>query len=217
VARIRSIKPEFWDSPSTAKAGPWARLLYLAMWNWADDWGIGDASPSRLRAFAFPNDEVSAADYPRLVTEVQNAYEVVFFEHLGRRYYAIPTFGTHQRTEKKAKPREDLIAAANIACNDGEYQQSLPLASESPTQEADSPSPEVGSRNRGSRNRGTGEVDNAREARVTDDLPPVFLEFCDLYPGNVASTRSMDRCRQAHQGSSRGHPRRCCPIRRLCR
>lgn len=180
MARIRSIKPEFWDSPSTAKAGPWARLLYLAMWNWADDWGIGDASASRLRAFAFPNDEVSAADYPRLVAEVHSAYGVVFFEHLGRRYFTIPTFGTHQRTEKKAKPREDLIAAAENACNDGRYQPNLPLASESPTLDADSPSPEVGSRNRGSRNRGTGEV-VPRERGDSD-----FDEFWAAYPRKVA-------------------------------
>ena len=52
VARIRTIKPEFWDSGDTARATLRARLLYIAMWNYADDYGIGDASPIRLIGFA---------------------------------------------------------------------------------------------------------------------------------------------------------------------
>jgi hypothetical protein len=40
VPRIRSIKPEFWDSPSTASASVRVRLLFIAMWNWADDHGV---------------------------------------------------------------------------------------------------------------------------------------------------------------------------------
>jgi hypothetical protein len=34
MARIRTIKPEFWDSPSTARASLRARLFFIAMWNW---------------------------------------------------------------------------------------------------------------------------------------------------------------------------------------
>ncbi|EUA31270.1 bacteriophage gp78 domain protein [Mycobacterium xenopi 3993] len=44
MPRIRTIKPEFWDSPDTAAADLRTRLLYIAMWNWADDYGIGDAT-----------------------------------------------------------------------------------------------------------------------------------------------------------------------------
>ena len=42
------MKPEFWDSPDTAKAGPWARLLFIALWNWADDYGRGTANMKEL-------------------------------------------------------------------------------------------------------------------------------------------------------------------------
>lgn len=196
MARIRSIKPEFWDSPSTAKAGPWARLLYMAMWNWADDWGIGDGNLVRLEAFAFPNDgghypqgggdsDTQPRNFRDLVTEVQNAYQIVFFEHLGRPFYYIPKWEDHQRTEKRSKPRDDLIEAAKEACNDNKYEPELPLASESPSKVSESPTPEVGSRNRGSRNRGTGEVVRAPARDTPADLPEPFMEFCAAYPGNV--------------------------------
>lgn len=108
MARIRSIKPEFFDSPSTAKASPYARLLYIAMWCWADDWGIGDANPRRLLSFAFPSDgtsEVEPRNFRRLASEVAETYGVQWYEHDGREYYAIPSWEEHQRTEKKAKRR----------------------------------------------------------------------------------------------------------------
>ena len=108
MARIRSIKPEFFDSPGTAKASPWARLLYIAMWCWADDWGVGDANPRRLLGFAFPDDEASEVEprnFRHLAAEVADCYGVVWFHSDGRDYYEIPTWEEHQRTEKRAKRR----------------------------------------------------------------------------------------------------------------
>lgn len=108
MARIRSIKPEFFDSPGTTKASPLARLLYIAMWCWADDWGIGDANPRRLLGFAFPEDEfpeVEPRNFRRLAAEVADCYGVRWYELDGREYYAIPSWEEHQRTEKRAKRR----------------------------------------------------------------------------------------------------------------
>ena len=106
MARIRTIKPEFWDSPATAKAGLRARLLYIAMWNWADDWGVGDAHPKRLLSFAFPNDECSEVEprnFRRLASELSECFGVEWYEADGRQFYAIPSWEEHQRTEKKAR------------------------------------------------------------------------------------------------------------------
>src|SRR5699024_2447152 len=63
VARIRNLKPEFWDSPDTAEADLAVRLTYMAMWNYADDSGTGAANLKELEAFAWPNDDI--ADLPR--------------------------------------------------------------------------------------------------------------------------------------------------------
>lgn len=108
MARIRTIKPEFWDSPGTARASLRARLFFIAMWNYADDWGIGDGHPLRLLSFAFPNDETSDVE-PRnfrlLASEVAECFDVQWYEVEGRAFYAIPSWEEHQRTEKKAKRR----------------------------------------------------------------------------------------------------------------
>ena len=80
MARIRTIKPQFWDSPGTARASLRARLFFIAMWNWADDYGVGTANPKQLVGFAFPNDDdISAEDFPRLRKEVSDCFGTVFF------------------------------------------------------------------------------------------------------------------------------------------
>ena len=120
MPRIRTIKPEFWDSPSTAKAGPWARLLYIAMWNWADDHGRGTANLKELEGFAFPNDDAftvrsggcsgntvtcdgTSAHFRDVVAEVAECFDVVFYEVDGRPYYEIRGWDKHQRNERRAK------------------------------------------------------------------------------------------------------------------
>ena len=105
MARIRTIKPEFWDSPDTAKASLRARLLYISMWNLADDYGIGDGNFKRIIGFAFPNDDLTVSEIPRLIAEVSRTFSVMFFDYEGRPYYWIPSWETHQRTEKRAKQR----------------------------------------------------------------------------------------------------------------
>ena len=106
MPRIRTIKPEFWDSPGTARASLRGRLFFIAMWNWADDYGIGTANARQLIGFAFPNDaDVSDADFPRLCTEVSDCFGVVFYEVSGRPFYAIPSWENHQKNERRAKSR----------------------------------------------------------------------------------------------------------------
>lgn len=166
MPRIRTIKPEFWDSPDTAKAELRTRLLYIAMWNWADDYGIGDATAGRLINFAFPNDDLSAADYPRILADVSRDFAVVFFTFAGRPYYVIPAWDEHQRTEKKAKPKAGLFEAAQeaIAAAQHGVQESPTNGAEVPPLAADLPSLE---REQGKGNRGTGEVVEAPRKRGT--------------------------------------------------
>lgn len=128
MPRIRTIKPEFWDSPSTAKAGPWARLLFIALWNWADDYGRGTANLKELEGFAFPNDDTftdrsgNTVHFRSLVAEVSECFGVVFYTVNGRPFYAIPTWDEHQRNERRSKeskfPSPQVKdAVAEIPCN----------------------------------------------------------------------------------------------------
>lgn len=109
MARIRQIKPEFWRSPDTAAASPVARLLYIAMWNWADDAGRGEADLKALEGFAFPNDDVyelscgTSENFRHVLSEVQKCFGVEFYQVSGKPYYSIPSWADHQRNERIAK------------------------------------------------------------------------------------------------------------------
>ena len=128
MARIRTIKPEFWDSPSTAKASPWARLLFIALWNWADDHGRGTANLKELEGFAFPNDDQftdssgNTVHFRDLVAEVSDCFGVLFYTVDNRPFYEIPTWNEHQRNERRSKqskyPSPQVSqGVAEIPCN----------------------------------------------------------------------------------------------------
>ena len=108
MARIRTIKPEFWDSPSTAKARAVTRLAFIALWNWADDHGRGTANLKELEGFIFPNDDIkilsggNAENFRDIVGEIREVFGVIFYEVDGRPYYEIPSWRDHQRNEKRA-------------------------------------------------------------------------------------------------------------------
>ena len=104
MARIRTIKPEFFTSPDTAKASVEARLFYIALWCWADDWGIGEANLNALLGFAFPEDDQrERKEIQSLCKEVANTYGTLFYENNGRYFYQIPAWEDHQKTQRRAK------------------------------------------------------------------------------------------------------------------
>lgn len=128
MARIRTIKPEFFTSPDTAKISHTGRLVYISMWTLADDYGRGELNMLQIRAHSFPEhdpwlDEVlnqiieearknlskevqsKSNAFQILVEEVLNAYNVTSYTNKGRTYYAIPSWDDHQKTQRKSKPK----------------------------------------------------------------------------------------------------------------
>lgn len=127
MARIRTIKPEYWSSPAMRGLDPFARLLFIAMWNWADDVGRGSANPGELRGFAFPNDDdIELADIRRMLGGIRRAFGVVFYEVDGRPFYYIPSWEKHQKIDKRSTPRHpgpDDGTPFNPDPEDATYQQ----------------------------------------------------------------------------------------------
>jgi hypothetical protein len=176
VARIRTIKPEFWDSPDTARASLRARLLYISMWNLADDYGVGDGNFKRIIGFAFPNDEIGVSEIPRLIAEVSRTFSVMFFDYEGRPYYWIPSWETHQRTEKRAKQRVPFpdnpktLTSSGEMSGDGNSAESLG-------------SPGAGTGEQGNRGTGERELENTCPAKPNATPPPDnFLDWYLEYP-----------------------------------
>lgn len=104
MARIRTIKPQFWGSGDTAKMSREARLLAIGLVSMADDDGRFLASPSAILGYVYPNDEdVTAAKLKRWLSEIQ----AVGFAHIytvdGVRFGCLPNYRKHQRISHPQK------------------------------------------------------------------------------------------------------------------
>lgn len=102
MARIRSIKPEFWTDETLADCSPTARLLFIGTWNVADDYGNLERSARQVKAQIFPYDNI---DCESLLTELLNVGVLVEYEVEGKKYMHIKNFGKHQKIDKMSKAR----------------------------------------------------------------------------------------------------------------
>lgn len=102
MARLRTVKPEFWTDERVGEVSVTARLLFIATWNFADDHGGLDRSAKQLKAQAFPYDNI---DCEPLVQELLKARLLIEYEVGGKKYLHIKGFRTHQKVEKPGRPR----------------------------------------------------------------------------------------------------------------
>lgn len=102
MARIRTIKPEFWTDRRVGECSANARLLFIATWNFADDHGGLDRSAKQLKAQAFPYDNL---DCEPLVQELLGVGLLVEYEVGIDKYLHIKHFRKHQRIDKPQNAR----------------------------------------------------------------------------------------------------------------
>lgn len=109
MARIRTLKPEFWTDAAVGECSSNARLLFLATWNFADDEGGLDRSAKQLKAQAFPYDNL---DCEPLVQELLRVGLLLEYEVEGQKYLHIKNFRKHQRIDKPQRARIPLYDAS---------------------------------------------------------------------------------------------------------
>lgn len=106
MARIRSIKPEFWKHQQLGKMSMDARLTYIGMWNLADDAGRGRAADDLLWGELHSGQPPSARRrWSRVLKELSRVQDdrghlVIFYKVAGAAYYWIPGFCRQQRIDK---------------------------------------------------------------------------------------------------------------------
>ena len=99
MARIRTIKPEFWASEDIAAVCRDARLLFIGLLNFADDSGNGPASPKGLMMKVFPGDsDVSPAKIEKWLDELDQEL-IGLYEAEGKQYYHVMKWD-HQRINR---------------------------------------------------------------------------------------------------------------------
>jgi len=109
MARIRSIKPEFWTSEQIVECSANARLLFIGLWNFCDDYGVHPASCSRLKMEVFPNDKFDSADIRRMVDELIEKKLLVEYVIENETYWFVTGWDKHQKPDTKTGkwPRPD--------------------------------------------------------------------------------------------------------------
>ena len=104
MARIRTIKPEFWTAEQVMELSRDARLLFIGMWNFCDDAGVHPAAHKTLKAEVFPGDDITGVDVKRMVDEIIAQGLLGEFEHEGRRWWYV-TGWKHQLINRPTPSR----------------------------------------------------------------------------------------------------------------
>lgn len=185
MPRIRTIKPETWDDATLGSLPRDARLMFIALWNFADDEGRILWSSAYLKAKIFPfDDDLSAKDVQNLMDRLEEVGRVrsyVVEKPVRQTYAVIPHFRRHQYIQR---PQQSALPAPPVGVADDE----VALEDESDTSHG-------------------GVSDDYRPERkgkeVTNTLPPVtdisskrpdpmerFAEFYAAYPRHVDRRRA---------------------------
>lgn len=198
--RIRSIKPEFWRSRHVAQL-PWElRLLFVGLWSYVDDNGVGIDDPWQITADVFPvePDPVAArgrveeglATLSRVVHEPSNMPFIVRYEVNGRRYLYI-TGWSHQRIDRPSKPRYPLPSPDAVTSTNAEP---APDPRESVASPPANCAPVTGEQG----NRGTKRSSRtSRSGRYTDE----FEQWWQLYPKRDGSKGSKFKAAAAFEAA----------------
>ena len=114
MARIRTIKPDFWRDESLAKISTEACLLAIGLLNHCDDEGFFNANPKLVESDIFPLRELSSTTTVLLQELYKIGYVLMFQGSDGKTYGKVSNFEKHQvinkRTPSKIKDLCELLS-----------------------------------------------------------------------------------------------------------
>jgi hypothetical protein len=93
MARIRTIKPEFWTDERLTECSLSARLMFIGMWNFADDNGNMGYSAKRIKMQVFPADNIETQP---LIDELLTHGVLSEYSVNGEKFLHIKGFSKHQ-------------------------------------------------------------------------------------------------------------------------
>lgn len=160
MARIRTIKPDFWTDGNIVRLTPFARLLYIGLWNFTlcDHGHVADDA-FKLKLQVLPSDDV---DVDALLAELMDADRIQrVTDASGRTYLHVKRFEDHQKIDPRWKTRCPACAQKDSLVP-VETPVSLRVLPDTPT---DSPTLPLGREGMG------------RESKKTSSKPAASTEF----------------------------------------
>jgi hypothetical protein len=171
--RIRSIRPEFWSSEDVA-ALPWdARLVFIGLWSYVDDNGVGRDVEQLIVAALFPLDEDLTEASVRVhgaLKLLEDGGQITRYTVDGKPYLHVTAFSANQVVNRPSKPRYP-------APTSGDAEPSPPLTEDSLSPQR---TPATGEGEKGRRGEGKNTSGGADESK------PTFAEFYAAYPKKEA-------------------------------
>ncbi|MER2263517.1 hypothetical protein [Methylobacterium oxalidis] len=104
MARIRTIKPEYWTSEQIMECSTNARLMFIGLWNFCDDAGRMAASAKRIKASIFPSDDFTSHDVRRMLDEL-SANDLIHLYVVDGKEYLQVTGWHHQKIDRPQKSK----------------------------------------------------------------------------------------------------------------
>lgn len=104
MARIRSIKPEYFASETIAALSLPARLTFIGLWTFADDAGRAADNAKLIKAAVWPlDDAVTAAEVAGHLDELAALGRICRYTADGKRYLHMTTWDEHQRVKNPSE------------------------------------------------------------------------------------------------------------------
>lgn len=107
MARIRSIKPDFWTCEKWEGVSRDARLLFVGLWTFCDDQGVIPAKVGTIKAQVFPLEPIGLQDIRDWLAELVRVRSLIEFEVVQdgevRSFLWIRGFSEHQKVDKPTK------------------------------------------------------------------------------------------------------------------
>ena len=158
MARIRSIKPEYWKSESIARLPLRCRLTFIALWSYVDDNGVGRDNEQLIAAEIYPL-EPDPRDAVNIVREdlalLARESRVIRYTNAGKRYISVTGWSEHQRIDRPNKaryPQANADGSEPLTCDDADPREVHAQPSRNPRA---TPSSGAGSREQGTEDQGT--------------------------------------------------------------
>lgn len=106
MARMRSLKPEFWqDEELACQLTRDERMLYIGLWNLADEHARLRGDPRYIKGQLFPyDDDITPADIDKMLGRLADLHKVHQYRAGIGRYLFLPNLARHQRLESDKVP-----------------------------------------------------------------------------------------------------------------
>lgn len=104
--RIRSIKPEFWCSDDIASLAWEDRLLFIGLWSYVADSGVGRDNAKLITADLFPleDDPISTlATVSRGLASLSAAGLITRYSVKGKRFLHVTEWAAHQKIDRPTR------------------------------------------------------------------------------------------------------------------